>query len=410
MKKGKCVWNMRNFTKKNNLGNEVIENSFIKILFTIASILIVLSVLKYDKLISNIFYVSFFITLAFWIYKLFINRLSVIDYLSFIIIILSILNVFINSSLTSVTLSFNYIKKVIMFATCIMFLDTMTKINLNSHTKEYILCVNFFVSIVMIILYFANGNSMYMFNGIVTKYLTFSFSNPNTASLYLFSIAIYLLLFLKYYQNFLLKLISLVIFMFFIYFIYETGSRNALFAIIISVVLFVVITFKKNDSVIKVPTIVKIFVVVWPIIFVFIYLKVVDSEFIGETFSFLVSKGKDLNSREKMWIFALENYNKSPIFGAYAQISDGTGLGQMHNSHLDALCSYGIIPFIVLLLYLYLIIKKIGLNTSDKESALTTIFFMSFIFLGVGEAILFSGGLGFYILCGTMIGFSKKII
>ncbi len=149
---------------------------------------------------------------------------------------------------------------------------------------------------------------------------------------------------------------------------------------------------------------------VWPIIFVFLYLKIVDSPFIKETFSFLISEGKNLDSRENMWLFALNNYNKSPIFGAYAQISNDSGLSQMHNSHLDVLCSYGIIPFIILLFYLYLIIIKIdnGNIQNNKENVLSLISFISFIFLGVGEAMLFSGGLGFYILCGTIIGFSQK--
>ena len=401
---------MKNFTKKNNLNNDTFENAFIKILFTIASILILLSILRYDRFISAIFYVSFFVTLTFWIYELLKNKLSVTDYLAFIIIILSILNVFINSSLTSVPLSFNYIKKIAMFATCIMFLDTMIKVNLNSNTKKYILIVNFLVSVIMIILYFTNRNSMYIFNGRITKFLTFSFSNPNTASLYLFSIAIYLFLFLKYYQNFVLKLISLVIFIFFIYFIYKTGSRNALFAILIVIISLIAISFKHKNKNIKIPNILKLFVVVWPIIFVFLYLKIVDSPFIKETFSFLISEGKNLDSRENMWLFALNNYYKSPIFGAYAQISNDSGLSQMHNSHLDVLCSYGIVPFIILLFYLYLIIIKIdnGNIQNNKENVLSLISFMSFIFLGVGEAMLFSGGLGLYILCGTIIGFSQK--
>ena len=119
-------------------------------------------------------------------------------------------------------------------------------------------------------------------------------------------------------------------------------------------------------------------------------------------FSFLESAGKDLTSRMEIWLRALRLWLSSPIFGAYAQASSGLGSSQFHNTHIDILVSYGPIVLCIVCFALYSLIYMSGKRQS-RQQFLFTIGFTCEIILGVGEAAIFSGGLGVYLYAGTFL-------
>ena len=104
----------------------------------------------------------------------------------------------------------------------------------------------------------------------------------------------------------------------------------------------------------------------------------------------------------EIWLRALRLWLSSPIFGAYAQASGGSGSSQFHNTHLDILVSYGPIVLCIVCFALYSLIYMSGKRQS-RQQFLFTIGFTCEIILGVGEAAIFSGGLGVYLYAGTFL-------
>lgn len=74
------------------------------------------------------------------------------------------------------------------------------------------------------------------------------------------------------------------------------------------------------------------------------------------------SEGKGIDSREKIWARAFAAFGNSPIFGAYSEIRGENGAYQMHNSHVDVLVSYGVLPFVIMVV----ILSKIMLDVNKK--------------------------------------------
>lgn len=120
-----------------------------------------------------------------------------------------------------------------------------------------------------------------------------------------------------------------------------------------------------------------------PLLFAGLYMRVVDAPFFARFFSFATAEGKELNSRTDIWEPAFRRFASSPVLGAYCQISDGTGMSQLHNTHVDILVSYG-------------------------TSVLVLAGFICVLLLGIGEAALFSGGLGITLFFGVFLGLKKE--
>lgn len=141
---------------------------------------------------------------------------------------------------------------------------------------------------------------------------------------------------------------------------------------------------------------------VWPILFVVAYMAFIENAHIQEMFSFMVSEGKDLDARISIWQPALRYYRESPLIGAYSQISRGTGMSQLHNTHLDILVSYGT-PILVLVCWLIYGMIRSRSTCNLKEDTMVRICFCGTIIMGMGEAALFSGGLGIYLFAGMFL-------
>ena len=144
-----------------------------------------------------------------------------------------------------------------------------------------------------------------------------------------------------------------------------------------------------------------------PILFVAGYLLLINIPWIQNALSFLVGEGKTLTSRLSVWEPAMEYLRLSPLFGAYSQISNGTGLSQLHNTHLDIAASYGVIVLILVCVLLYKYLYQGGRYYANKWSYIYILGFVCTLILGIGEAALFSGSLGLYAFIGTFLLFSR---
>jgi membrane protein insertase Oxa1/YidC/SpoIIIJ len=117
----------------------------------------------------------------------------------------------------------------------------------------------------------------------------------------------------------------------------------------------------------------------------------------------MVEEGKSLDSRMEVWEPALQNLGRSPILGAYSQITGGTGVAQMHNTHLDIACSYGIPVLVMVCMLLFRWLNQRNQTYKSKTGLAYMLGLACAIIMGMGEAALFSGSLGLYILVGGFL-------
>ena len=75
----------------------------------------------------------------------------------------------------------------------------------------------------------------------------------------------------------------------------------------------------------------------------------------------------------------------------------------MHNSHINVLVSYGLIVFVLVMIFLFVVLSRSIKNGRGNKGALSVWAFIVCLILGSGEAILFSGGLSFYLLVGQFL-------
>jgi len=113
---------------------------------------------------------------------------------------------------------------------------------------------------------------------------------------------------------------------------------------------------------------------------------------------FMVSEGKNLTSRVRIWSRALNGFMKHPIFGNYSGLSRGTGQSQMHNTHIDVLASYGIIPFVFFLKILYDRVMQSSRKTTSMYQTAAFSAFCAVVVTGTFEAAMVAGAMGLNLL------------
>ena len=80
----------------------------------------------------------------------------------------------------------------------------------------------------------------------------------------------------------------------------------------------------------------------------------------------------------------------------------------MHNTHMDIAASYGIPVLILVCVLLVKYLHQQGRVYEDRKGYIYILGFACMIMLGMGEAAVFSGGLGVYIIVGTCLLLSNR--
>lgn len=295
---------------------------------------------------------------------------------------------------------FDYYKKLIMFICFVLLCYIFSVIN---KTSRYTIFGIFLINLVLAVSYIYVFNTGFSF--FEGEYLlTLGFDNPNLAGMFLLNSFLYIALIIIYLIEFGKKLIYTLPFIglavFLCHLIILTKCRSSIVSVIIFIFILLLDLFGKQKLFLN-----KTSIIIWtlfPIIFVFLYTNFIESLHIDLSMSFDdASKGSA--SRNIVWLPALKSLSEHWILGDYFGISEGTGHSQMHNTHLDVWCSYGLVPFSLYLVYLYRIV------TTSYSNAFTTFnrcaiyaFYVCFI-SGTFEASIVAGGAGIYILsCGFL--------
>lgn len=381
-----------------------LADTLLKGLYLLVFLIILGQVKNMDTLSSVSFMLTFFGVFFIWLLKAKEN-LNQYDIQAFFICGSAFLCVMACGVLESGTFDFTYFKKFIIFCCTILFFAIITKIEPKKDVKKYVLLLNTLLIFLFCYLYWTEKSGMYLMNGIITKYLNFGFANPNLAGMFCCCIGILELIQALEAKSWRQKFVFFLLGGLMVYFMLETKSRNCLLAFLIFIVIAIVITIDRKF---KFRRFTAFVITVFPLLFAALYLLVENSPSISAAFEFLASEGKGLDSRITIWQNALQEFKHSPIIGAYSTISEGRGFSQMHNTHIDILVSYGCIVFVAVTRFLYKIIYSIGKALTSYGEKLYFAAFTATYLMGIGEAALFSGGIGIYLCIGVFLILAKN--
>ncbi len=378
-----------------------IDTYLLKLLFLLAAGIVVCQMLGRSSITSLLFYATFPVTVLLWL-RTVRKTATGMDLLMLLTIVLALVSILLDAWFNNAGLGFAYVKKVIIFCMTLIFLQTAFRLRINREMVDFINTVVDLLTICLIYMFFAHQSQMHILHGRISGYLTFRVGNPNLTSLYLS--CLYMLELYRIFtpERWYWKLTHILMSVCLLMFIFLTRSRSCLIAVLLFTANCAWLVFKgRRKLYIKNST--AWLIAVFPVIFVAVYIFLVYMPWVQDLLEFLVSEGKKLDSRMRIWEPALRYLANSPLIGAYYHISDGTGMSQMHNSHLDVAASYGIPVLAMVCLLLRNYLHQGGRHYGDKQGYIYILGFAAAILLGIGEAALFSGGLSIYIFVGAFL-------
>lgn len=369
-------------------------------LLTLAGIVVTQTLGRTD-LSSMLFTLTFVLTVALWLVTA-AGTISTCDLLVLLILIASGISVAVNGLVTSTVVSPSYFKKLIMFWATILFFGAMGKHRPEREEIRFLFRWNSSLTCFLIGMYFARNGQMHLLNGFVTGYLTFRFTNPNLTAVFLSAMCMIELIRCAASGKRMQRLWHTLLAGVLLLFVMETRARNAqlLLAFFLLIYLFLQLFTRAKPQMRGWMAAVT---VTFPLVFALGYLLLIYTPSVQHLFSFLIGEGKDLDSRVGIWSDALRSFGDSPLVGAYSQISGGTGASQMHNSHLDILASYGAPVLGLVCLLLFHVLHGEDALRKGRIHFLCQAGFGALLLSGIGEAMLFSGGMGVYLFAGALL-------
>ena len=155
-----------------------------QILYIVSMLLVVFQVIAVNRAVSILLMLTIILVYFLWgltLYREVTNR----DVMLAGLILAAALNVFINAKMAGSNLSFSYIRKLLLFSTTLIFLQTVTKIRVVYRLEQIILNANTLLAVFLVLEYYIQGSKAFILNGIITHYLTFHFTNPNLTGMFL---------------------------------------------------------------------------------------------------------------------------------------------------------------------------------------------------------------------------------
>ena len=378
-----------------------VDTFLFKVIYLVMFGIIVTQVLNLDSLTSLLFLTTFPLTVLLWLRSV-RKTVTETDVIMILTAAMAVVGVLLNAGAANADLSFQYLKKLIMFVMTLLYFQTAYRVRIHGELADFINKLVDLLTLFLLVMYLARPTAMHTIGGRVSMYLTFRFTNPNMTAMFLVSVYMLKMHRLFTREKWYVKFWHCAMLAVLLWFVVETQSRNALLVLVMYTVLSLWLFFRGRKQMYISKGWAALFSL-FPAFLVGAYMTLVNSRWIQKLLSFLISEGKQLDSRVKIWKPALENLWQSPLFGAYYEISHGTGESQMHNSHMDIAASYGIVVLLLVCVLLIRYLHQDGRRYADKSRFIYILGFAGMVVLGMGEAAVFSGGLGIYILAGTFL-------
>lgn len=352
-------------------------------------------IFQYGTITSLLFAVSTLILIVYFVLwaKIFNNTLH-------IFVIVSTITVLFNALLYNANIfNFDYYRKLILLISAVIFFCLVSSIPISLFYVKVIKCFTSLLSVIYICSYYIIGINTSIANGI-----TLNYTNPNLAGMWLAATALLNCYFFFESKKNISKCFFAICTVLILNLLYLTLCRGAIISIILAAILFLMQLVKREYGLSKKAILMMLLL---PLVFGVFYLSFITNERVTEMFSFLVTEGKTLTSRVTIWKHAFDVFLSNPLFGNYYTLTGGTGLSQMHNSHIDVIATYGLVVFclFIKLIYKCLITVKNDMNCLLQCLALCG--FLGCIFIGTFEAALVSGGIGLNYVMGCFIYLMK---
>lgn len=310
---------------------------------------------------------------------------------------LSCVLVFLNTSLSGLG-GFDYYKKAIMYMSTIVWMFCGVSMNVSKKTTITIVVINLCINC-LYLLFFKRGFSVY--EGEVL--LTLNFPNPNQTGMFLLNSILYIGILIvagkdlvrkkKYYIILLCLLIPLLVSV--CQLLILTGCRSSFMSLALFFILVLFDYVSRGHF--KLKKWMSLAIAVLPFIFIFIYLSYVSTLNIDVSMG-MENEGKSSTTRVHIWKPIIDNFWHYFIIGDYYGISNGTGMSQMHNTHLDVYASYGIIPLILYIIILYKVINHSMNQANSRFQRISLYAFVSCMVSCMFEASLVAGSAGMFLL------------
>lgn len=290
-------------------------------------------------------------------------------------------------------LKFDYYRKYLLALSTVIFFYMASVIPISSKFVRWIKNFSAILALLYVIAFYILGEKTTLAGGI-----TLNFANPNFTAFWLFIAVLFSVYNLSTEDVLILRVFWAFSVVLLVIMVIKTLARSAIMALFIFGIFLLIGGLKKKY---QFSNLLIIGIILSPMIFGILYMELVDNERILEAFSFMEGAGKSLLSRSGIWQASLGVLKHNLFFGNYFKATGGTGLSQLHNTHIDLLVSYGLIAFYAFMKGLYYSIRRIIQEVKSFPQYVGICAFFAVIFLGSFEAALVSGGLGanYWIAC-----------
>lgn len=379
-----------------------IDGVLLKMLYLAVSGIVVTQVLGLTTLTSALFTLTFPLTVLLWLWTV-RQTLTKTDLLMLLTAAMAAAAVLLNALTTRAGLAPSALRKLVMFIMTLLFLQTASRLRPDGSVECFADAMADGLTVFLLAAYALLRPQMYRMNGVETEYLTLGFTNPNLAGMFLVSLYMLRLRRLCRQGSWYSRLLHLLLAGGLAYLVLRTQSRNCLLALSLYTLLLIGLGGRK----LRVGAAAAHLIAWAPALFAAVYLPAVGNPWIQWLFSFLTGEGKLLDSRTEIWTAAVEAIGASPLIGNYHGLPAITGESHLHNSHLEIAGSYGLPVLMGVCLLLARYLRRKGSACDDRAQTAALLGFVCTVVMGLGEAALFSGGLGIYILAGTFLMLSN---
>ena len=364
--------------------------------FFVLGMLMIFQCLGRPDLASGCFTATFLLTLGIWL-ACAVSGLHRLNILAMLLVLGALGAVAVNALLTETVVTPSYWKKGIMFSATVLLFGSLWCYVPEKGLVRFLFRWSSGMTLFFLGMYLLDKPRMFQLQGRQSGYLTFCFTSPNLTAVFLSALCMVEMIRLTAARERKGRFFHLVLTAVLVWFVWQTRARNALLML---GCFFLLAVFLRNRS--TIPKTLAALLAGSPMVFAITYLLVIDWPWVKQLFSFLTGEGKGLDSRNLIWRFAWDAFCASPLVGAYSQISGESGMSQMHNSHVDVLASYGLPVFSLFCVFLYRLLARAP-GKSGKGQCLCRLAFGALLLSGLGEAMLFSGGMGIYLLPGMLL-------